>query len=315
MTYTVITSNNTVTTTPLLPTTVPQLLPGVSVGDSFSVLLNARNSGIPSQTETSGSFANGIYGGPNGLPRYAPTTPPVTLNQPSIIIYKQITDVNWVKTLGPNGNGVARNELGDWITESALSTPDTFGTGVRLEKVTNSGNITETIPTADGGTTTNVTYAAPPSLKISGNYNSAIYPYNVISYTNNNSNTILNTNSLYSLPEKIDSLVSFVPDKRANTTLYFTIQVSYTLNVNYGVWNSFLSTSEKNKLLALYTSNGYVTSGTGVDTHVITHSLTNRINGWDTVLSTIQSRVRTQAERDLLYQVQFSNKSVTFTRV
>ena len=323
MTYTVITSNNPITTDTPLPTGVPELLPGVSVGDSFSVNLFGRNSAAPSQTETSGSYArttSGVtFGGPSGLTRVPPTRPPVTLQNTSIVIFKQITNVEWVKTLGPNGNAVAQNELGDWFTESALSTPDSFGSGLRLERIVPASGttVTESVVAVDGGTVSGVTYAAPPYLKLSGSYNSAIFPYNDFQYTNNNLKgeaNVLHAKSLYELPERIDSLIAFLPDSRSNTTLRFTVRVSYTLNVTWGGIGAFLSTTERNKILALYSSRGYTTSGTGTELHEVSHAVTNNINTWGDVLDDIlENRVRTLAEQDALYQTPYSNKSASFS--
>ena len=308
MTYTVIKSSNTVTTTPLLPTSIPELLPGVSVGGYFNVTLSAGNSTVPSQTEISGSYARTLsgvtIGGPSSdIIRAAPVRPPITLNQPTIVIFKQITNLEWVKNLGPNQNAVARNELGDWFTESALSASDQFGNGIRLETVAASGIVSETVTAADGTTASGVTYSGFTSLKISGSYNSAVFPYTTLSYTNNNSPTVLKVNNIYSFPDKVDSFLGLDADARTTSQLRFTVRVTYTLNVSWGIWNNFLSSTEKNKILALYNARGYTTSGSGTELHEITHNVTNNLTAWGDILDDIrENRVRTLTERDYLYQ-------------
>lgn len=308
MTYTVIKSSNTVTTTPLLPTSIPELLPGVSVGGYFNTTLTAGNSATPSQTEISGSYARTLSGVTIGGPtatilRPAPIRPPITLNQPTIVIFKQITNLEWVKNLGPNGNGVARNELGDWFTESALSASDQFGNGIKLETIAATGTVSETVTASDGTTASGVTYSGFPTLKISGSYNSAVFPYNILSYTNNNSATVLTVNNLYSFPDRVDSFLGLEADTRTTTQLRFTVRVTYSLSVSWGIWNNFLSSTEKNKILALYNARGYTTSGSGTELHEVTHNVTNNLTAWGPILEDIRdTRVRTLTERDYLYQ-------------
>jgi hypothetical protein len=294
----------------------PAILPNVSIDSSFSTDIFAGNFISPFLGELSGSYARGNYGGPDGVSRQAPGRPPITLGISGAFVYKQITNMEWVKNGGPLGNGVAYNERGDWFTEAALSTPDFNGEGIRLDTFSRSGNVTETIPNAaaDGGTGS-VSYSAFPFLRLHGQYNGSVFCYNDFGYLTDHesgADKVRHAKSLYELPNKFDQLVNFIPDQRSSTTLTFTVRVSYNLITDYGSFGNFLTTAQKNQLTSSYTSNGYSSSGT--ELHAVSQVISNNSSNWSQILKDIlKTRQRSHAEQDALYNTTAFSKVTTFT--
>lgn len=292
------------------------LLPDVNLFNSFSYTLYAdsANSQLPSTTigpAGRGSYADTGYR--NGV---APDSTEFGVFGTNIL--KIPTDVNWVKTGGPNGNGVCQNERGDWFTEESLLTADRMGSGVRLGKINNTGTrtltyITDTTISGRGAYTSSyevVNVAAWPDLVISGSYNDAIFCYNKFEYTNDNRGTIFSARSLYELPEKIDNLVTFIPDSRSSTTLTFMIRVDWVRHENWGSLD-YLSAENKTTLRNIYNSNNF--GETGTDYHQVTH-VVNNTNDYRRILDQIlRQRQRSLEDQDLRYGQDFPKTEINLT--
>lgn len=290
------------------------LLPNVNLFNSFSYTLYADtgNSQLPSTSFDTGRGSYATTGIRNGV---APNSTEFGVFGTNIL--KIPVDVNWVMTGGPSGNGVCQNERGDWFTEEALRTADRMGSGVRLTKINNTGTKTVTYitdaDTSSGRYTASysiVNVPAWPDLVITGSYNDAIFCYNLFEYTNDDKGTVYQAKSLYELPEKIDNLVTFIPDSRSSTTLTFTLRVDWIRHENWGSLDS-LSAANKNVLLGIYNSNDFGSSGT--DFHKVTH-VVNNTNDYRRALDQIlNQRQRTLQEQDKRYGQNFPATQIKLT--
>lgn len=277
----------------------PAVLPTVNLNNNFSFTLSAGvyNSYLP-LTYNSGyqGFANtGVRNGD------APQSTRFGYASSLFNINKRITDVQWVVDGGPQGNGAAQNELGEWFTYEALRASDGDGNGIRLDVVpppSPTGNYTIVTDTPDYDSTyTDTGITLWNQLKISGSYNSAVFCHNQFEYTNDAIGTVYNAKSLYELPRKFDNLVSFIPDQRESTTLTYRVRVSWERIADWKA--SPFSTSQRNSILGRYTDNDMGPSG--VDIHTITHKINNNKNNWNALLNSTIARQRTLEEQDTRY--------------
>lgn len=277
----------------------PALLPTVNLQNNFSFTLNAgvRNSYMPSTRDDNyQGFANTRVR--NGA---APKSTKFGYASSLFNISKRITKVEWVLNGGPQGNGAAQNELGEWLTYESLRTSDSDGTGIRLELISPSsstGNYEIITDTPDyNSTETDVGIALWDQLKISGSYNAAVFCHNQFQYTNDDIGTVYNAKSLYELPQKFDNLVSFIPDQRKSTTLTYRIKVSWD---RINDWKSSpFTTAQRNVILENYDDNNLEASG--IDIHIITHTINNNNNNWSALLNYTIARQRTLDEQNTRY--------------
>lgn len=296
----------------------PALLPQVNLFNSFNydisvgVAYDATPSTLVSGVEVDQSFANtGIRQASESS--LTPSFGMTSASEPTGLfrIYKKPVEARWIVDGGPQNNGVARNERGDWFTEEALATADDQGTGIRLtvedDPSTAAYNIgystTSSTGTGTGSSTSStrsiLTATGTPwnKLKIRGSYNSSVFCYNEFDYITNNSGDLLRATSLFELPDRIDNIVSFIPDERSTTTLEFFISVDYELVV----YDPFgFASSASSSILDLYVANGVPLVGT--DIHRVTHVVKNNTSNWPRVLQDIiNNRQRTLEEQDARY--------------
>lgn len=277
--------------------TEPPLLNTVNIGNNFSFNLYAGlASASPTSTvqnEYAGYATTGVRNST------VPQSPTFGYATPFINVYKRITNFSWVTNGGPQANGVAQNERGDWFTYEALTTSDRAGGGITLGSVPASpatGTYTFNI------TTSEYSYAYTtgiiplwPKLNISGAYNAAVFCYNKFEYTNDYEGTVYKANSLFEMPEKIDNLVSFIPDQREKTTLTYTLKIDWVREV---VWNLGFSAGDRNTILNQYTANGFGPSGS--DYHTATHIINNTFD-WNKLFRETLNRQRSLKQQHSRY--------------
>lgn len=290
----------------------PALLPQVNLFNSFDyelklgVSYNSTPSTLISGIEVDQSYANtGIRSaaGSSLTPSFGMTSE----SEPTGLyrVYKKPVEARWVKTGGPQNNGVARNERGDWFTEEALSTADDQGTGIRLTTQSDPDSspyyvgFSTTTSSSGSSTSTAIATSGTPwnKLRINGSYNSSVFCYNEFDYITDNNDDVIRATSLFELPERIDNIISFIPDERSTTTLEFYIEVDYVLEV----YDPFgFGSSSTSSILDLYEDNGVPISGT--DIHRVTHVIKNNTSNWPRVLQEIiDNRQRSLDEQDARY--------------
>lgn len=288
------------------------ILPDVNLFRSFSHIVYA-NSANSQQSSTYAGTSNQSYTGyANTGVRNGVASQSTAVGIEGANIFKIPTDVNWVVDGGPNGNGICYNEKGDWFTAESLGTADSQGQGVRLSKIINTGTKNAVLITkaAAGSRTVSSSYAvavpAWPDLKIEGAYNNAVFCYNKFEYTNDYEGTIYEAKSLFELPERIDNLVSFIPDQREQTTLTFKVRVDWVRHINWGIWAG-ADESLRNSWLGSYTI-----PESGTEYHTITHVVKNT-NDYSKILQAIlKERQRPLTQQDQRYGQSFP--SATFTK-
>ena len=219
------------------------------------------------------------------------------------------TAMRWIDTNGPDGDGIAQNEKGDWFNRDVLEKADGRGSGVTfIENPSPSGNTSFSFVTSTEEYQDTQSFSVPDwnSLSIRGSYNSGVFCYNEFAYLDEDPNTYGNANytsqtfevtSLYELPDKFDNLYKFVPDDREKTTLTFTIEVDWQVRISYGAYAGLISASNQSKILARM---GYSNvNQTGTDTHTITHVVNNDTSNYAKQLQEILSnRQRSQEEQN-----------------
>ena len=277
----------------------PAVLPTVNLQNNFSFTLSAGviNSYLPSTLDDNyQGYANtGVRNGD------APRSTKFGYSSSLFNIGKRITKVEWILNGGPQGNGAAQNELGEWLTYESLRVSDGDGTGIRLETIpppSPTGNYTIVTDTEEYDSTyTDVGIALWDQLKISGSYNAAVFCHNQFEYTNDDIGTVYRANSLFELPERIDNIVSFIPDQRQTTTLTYRVRVSWSRTEN---WQSApFTTGQRNTILGKYTANDM--GPTGEDIHTITHTINNNKNNWGAILNSVIARQRSLDEQNTRY--------------
>ena len=219
------------------------------------------------------------------------------------------TDVRWVDTNGPDGDGIAQNEKGDWFSREVLAKADGKGGGVTFVKnPTPSGTTSFSFVTStdESEAAESFTVLDWNSLSIQGSYNGGVFCYNEFAYVDEDPNTYGNPDytsqtyevtSLFELPEKFDNLYKFIPDQRESTTLTFTIEVDWHVYISYGAYAGLINASNQAKILARM---GYDNATqTGTDVHTITHTINNDTRHWPKILEEIlATRQRSQAEQN-----------------
>ena len=277
----------------------PPVLPTVNLQNNFSFTLTVGvfNSYSPSTLDDNyQGYANtGVRNG------FAPQSTRFGYASSLFNVNKRITDVQWILDGGPQGNGAAQNELGEWLTYESLTTSDGDGSGIRLEVIppsSSTGNYTIVTDTPNYDSTyTETGIELWDQLKISGSYNGAVFCHNQFEYTNDDIGTVYNAKSLYELPRKFDNLVSFIPDQRESTTLTYRVRVSWDRNVDWK--SSPFTTGQRNTILGKYNDNDMGPSG--VDIHTITHKINNNKNNWGALLNSTIARQRTLDEQNTRY--------------
>lgn len=289
---------------------VQPILPTVGLFSSFSFDLFAAPAYQPASTESFGTYAQS-----GRIQRQVPAYPPILIFDDNISALKIITGMSWVVNGGPQGNGVAFNERGDWFTLDALSKPDKFGLGIKLESVNLGGTTTVVYPAVGGTPITSKTRTVSlwNNLRLSGSYNSSVFCYNDFGYLDNNeagADKVIHAKSLYELPEKFDQLVNFLPDQRRSTTLTFTVKVDYSTDVSLGVYDSLLFASDKQEIMNQIYSSGI--QPTGSDYHQITHTINNVNDNWRQILKDTIAKQRTTEEKDARYNKTYKKLKIVW---
>lgn len=285
------------------------ILPTVGLFSSFSFELFAKAAYTPSPTERGGTYARGGGYGYRQVPQY----PPLLIFDNEIGSFKVITGMEWVTDGGPNGNGVAQNERGDWFTLDALTKPDKFGLGIKLETVAETGNVSVVYPAIEGTPIQEKTRTVPAwnHLRISGSYNSAVFCYNEFGYLDNNESGEENVKvarTLYELPENFDQLVRFIPDQRPSTTITFYVRVFYSRSIEFGSYESLLSSGDKDFIRNKFSSVGLNNSDSEI--HAVPHIINNNNNNWNRILQETLTRQRTKEQQDSRYGKNFQLKVI-----
>ena len=303
----------------------PPLIPAVNLYNSFSFEIRAKPQ-LEARSSTSTTGVNRDYSYRNNGYRSGASRGSAygasAYNAPRI--FKRPTAVRWIRNGGPNGDGICQNERGDWFSEDVLSRADDQGNGVYFETNPIPANTSYTYGfedvTASGvtGTTTTTNpllgVATPGwnSLKIRGSYNGAVFCYNTFEYTNDDVGTIYSARSLFEIPERIDNLVTFIPDQRSSTTLTFHVEVDWVREVYWGLIGSYLSSDQQDAMLDSYNTNGVTASGT--DIHTFTHVVNNNNPNWGRILNEIiRTRQRSIPEQDARYGNSFPTLDLGIT--
>jgi len=299
----------------------PPLLPAVNLYNNFSFEVKSRPGIDFTPTTAVGGVDQNTSFASTGVRRGITSATPSYGTSGSTYprVYRKPVAMRWIRTNGPNGNGICRNERGDWFSEEVLETADDQGNGVRFTDVPAASateNVTigfeQSVATPTTTSSTLPLTAIVPSwnsLRISGSYNGAVFCYNTFEYTNDDVGTIYTARSLFEIPNRIDNLVTFIPDQRSSTTLTFFIEVDWIRYVSWGIYGSLISSGDQSSILATYDSNGFPASGT--DVHEITHVVNNNNPNWGRILrDIIEDRQRTIQEQDERYGNSFPTKTL-----
>ncbi len=293
------------------------ILPDVDLYNSFNFEVKSTSAEVAAPpTQTTGAGRNGVrYSNRSNYNtrgyRYGSSSSRPAGSYVGIHVARIPTEMRWVDTNGPDGDGIAQNERGDWFNRDVLSKADGRGSGVAfVQNPTPSGNITFSFITSvdADGVTDAASFTIPDwnTLSIQGSYNGGVFCYNEFGYIDEDPNTYGNAdytsqtfevNSLYELPDKFDNLYKFIPDQREDTTLTFQIEVDWQLHVNFGIWAGLISAENQEKIL---TRMGYSSATqTGTDVHTITQVINNSTGDWPKILEEILSeRQRSQEEQN-----------------
>ncbi len=296
------------------------ILPDVDLYNSFSFTVKSSNinAGVPPTTEEGAgrpgvTYSNSTNYSSRGY-RYGSSTSRPSGAYGGIHVARIPTAMRWVDTNGPNGDGIAQNEKGDWFSRDVLSRPDGNGGGVEfVQNATPSGNTTFTLVTDTAERQSSASFNVPDwnTLSIKGSYNGAVFCYNEFGYTNDYEGGEFYANSLWELPEKFDNLFKFIPDQRETTTLTFTIEVDWKVYVSYGIYNANdIGSSNIDKIAARM---GYsnLSSQTGTDTHTITHVVNNDNSNWEKILKDLlENRQRSLEEQHERYGQTFPDTEI-----
>lgn len=269
---------------------------GADARDSPTEVDDGATGGDLDDSDTTPGGAKPTRSGASTSPRYGYS---------SVFVAKVPTAMRWKTDMGPDGDGAAQNEKGDWFSEEVLGKADRFGPGIRLDEVPRSG--TETLyyvqeDTARGTSTAQYTADAWNYLKIHGAYNAAVFPYNQFAYTdeyptkdNGYGTGGGEVDSLYELPGKFNALHKFIPDQRDQTTLTFTVEVDWIrvfINSGYG---QYMNQTQKDTVLAGFDGQGVTASGT--DLHTVNHVVFNDTSNWKPLLEeTLEKQYTTEEQ-------------------
>lgn len=282
------------------------VLPTVNLYNSFNVTVKSTTiNGNPSTTETA---ANASPYSATGVRRGQTTSP--ERGYAGVHIARVPTAMRWIDNLGPNGDGIAQNEKGDWFSREVLQKADRSGGGVTFTEIPRSGTDTLNFITtsADYEDATQMIVPAWNFLGVNGSYNSSVFCYNKFEYTDDYEGTIYEVKSLFELPEKFDNLISFIPDQREQTILTFTVEVDWQVYSSWGIYGDYYSESQKSTMLSTL---GYSGVGdTGTDVHVITQTVTNRNQDWAKILKDTLRKQRTLDEQHERYGQTFPSTQI-----
>lgn len=291
------------------------ILPAVNLYNSFSFEVKATsiNGNAPS-TQQSGA---GVYNSKNSYAstdvRYGTSTTRPYNATAGVHIARVPTAMRWVDTGGPNGDGIAQNERGDWFSREVLSKADGKGGGVSFTETAATGDTTLNFitTTPDYEDAAQLTVPLCNNLRIAGTYNASVFCYNKFEYTNDYEGGVYEAKSLFELPEKFDNLVTFIPDQRDKTTLTFTIEVDWKIAVAWGTYGLYFSESQKNSMLSRM---GYAgLSDIGTDIHTVTHVVNNNNNNWEKILRETLKKQRSLKKQHERYGQTFPQTQIEIT--
>ena len=293
------------------------ILPAVDLYNSFNFKILSTTAEVATPpTQVTGAGRDGTSYNRNSNYRTRGTRYGASTRKPAgaysgIHVARIPTEMRWIDTGGPDGDGIAQNEKGDWFNREVLSKADGRGGGVSfVQNETPPGTTSFSFVTSvdEDGITDAASFTVPDwnTLSIQGSYNGGVFCYNEFGYLDEDPNTYGNKDytsktfevtSLYELPERFDNLYKFIPDQRESTTLTFTIEVDWKLYVSYGIYAGYINTANENKILDRMGYNSI--TDTGTDTHVITHVINNDTGDWPRILEgIINERQRPQAEQN-----------------
>lgn len=300
------------------------ILPDVNLYNSFNFTVKSSNinAGVPPTTQQGAGKLDNRYSNNTSYSsrgyRYGTSTRSPSGAYSGIHVARIPTAMRWVDTNGPNGDGIAQNEKGDWFNREVLAKADGQGGGVTfVENAAPSGNTTFTLVTDTAERQNSATFTVPDwnTLSLKGSYNAAVFCYNEFGYTNDYVGGTYEVNSLWELPDKFDNLYKFIPDDRETTTLTFTIEVDWKVYVSYGIYNAADIGSSNLDRIASRMGYDNLSTQTGTDIHTITHIVNNTNNDWDKILRDIlATRQRSPEEQYERYGQTFPQTEITFTQ-
>ena len=291
------------------------ILPDVDLYNSFDFEIKATavNANTPpTQKSGAGAYSNASNYRTSGVRNGTSTRAPSGATAGVHIVRAPIA-MRWIDNLGPDGDGIAQNEKGDWFNREVLGKADGMGGGVQFIENPNPGGTTTLsfiTSTADYEDAESIVVPACNSLSISGSYNNSVFCYNEFGYTNDYEGGLYEVTSLFELPEEFDNLYKFIPDQRETTTLTFTIEVDWQVIVNWGVYSAYFTGDQQASMLSRM---GYNATGeTGTDTHTVTHVI-NNTNDWEKIFNEVLTRQRTLDEQHERYGQTFPATEIEIT--
>lgn len=291
------------------------ILPDVDLYNSFNFEIKATavNANTPPTQESgAGLYSNSSNYRTSGVRNGTSTRAPYGATA-GVNIVRAPVAMRWIDNLGPDGDGIAQNEKGDWFNREVLGKADGMGGGVEFIENPNPGGTTTLsfiTKTADYEDAESIVVPACNSLSIAGSYNNSVFCYNQFGYTNDYEGGLYEVNSLFELPEEFDNLYKFIPDQRETTTLKFTIEVDWQVVVNWGIYGAYFTGDQQASMLSRM---GYAGVGsTGTDTHIVTH-VVNNTNNWEKIFNQILKRQRSLDEQHERYGQTFPSTEIEIT--
>lgn len=295
------------------------LLPDVDLYNSFNFEIKATsvNANAPSTQRQGAGPAGRTYSNSSNYATTGVRNGTSTRNPngatAGVHIVRVPVAMRWVDTGGPDGDGIAQNERGDWFSREVLGKADGFGGGVQFVENPHPGGTTTLsfiTKTADYEDAESITVSASNSLSIAGSYNNAVFCYNEFGYTDDYEGGTYEVNSLFELPEQFDNLFKFIPDDRETTTLTMTIEVDWVLTANWGIYSAYFTQNQKDSMLSRM---GYSGLGdTGTDIHTVTHVI-NNTNDWRKIFNEVMKRQRSLDEQHDRYGQTFPDTQIEIT--
>ncbi len=300
------------------------ILPAVDLYNSFSFTIKSSNinAGVPPTTQTGAGRPDVTYSNSTNYRtrgyRYGSSTRKPSGAYGGVHVARIPTAMRWVDTNGPDGDGIAQNEKGDWFNREVLAKADGNGGGVTFEgNPAPSGNTSFTLVTDTDDEQGSSSFTVPDwnTLTIKGSYNASVFCYNEFGYTNDYEGGEYYATSLWELPDKFDNLFKFIPDQRESTTLSFTIEVDWMVYTGFGIYNqNDIGSSNLSKIASRMGYNN-LSGQTGTDTHVITHVVNNNNDDWEKILKDLlNNRQRSLEEQQERYGQTFPKTEILFTQ-
>jgi hypothetical protein len=291
------------------------ILPDVNLYNSFSFELKATsiNGNAPSTQSDGAGVYNSRSNYASTSTRYGSSTSRPYGATAGVHIARVPTAMRWVDNLGPEADGIAQNERGDWFSREVLGKADGKGGGVTFSETPPSTDTTLNFitTTPDYEDATQMTVPLCNGLRIAGAYNSSVFCYNTFEYTNDYEGGVYLAKSLFELPEKFDNLVTFIPDQREKTTLRFTVEVDWKLEIVWGIYGTLYTSEQQNSMLSRMGYTG--ASNIGTDIHTITHVVNNNNNNWEKILRETLKKQRTLEEQHERYGQTFPQTQIEIT--